>query len=79
MITIGYEPNPPIKRTPTRALRGSGPLISIRWRGASRRPNGQGAKCTPGVRRGAGQPVVQPDHRRLQSDASVHLISCSAA
>ena len=72
-------PNPPIKRTPTRALRGLGPLISNRWRGASRRPNGTGVNCTPGVRRGAGQPVVQADHRRLQSDASVRLISCSAA
>ena len=49
------------------------------WRGASRRPNGQGVNCTPGVRRGAGQPVVQADLRRLQSDASVRLISCSAA
>jgi len=58
--------------------RGPSPLNSHRWRGASRRPNGQGVKCTPGVRRGAGQPVVQPDHRRLQSDASVRLISCSA-
>ena len=49
------------------------------WRGASRLANGQGVNCTPGVRRGAGQPVVQADLRRLQSDASVRLISCSAA
>jgi hypothetical protein len=50
-----------------------------RWRGASRLANGQGVNCTPGVRRGAGQPVVQADVPRLQSDASVRLISCSAA
>jgi hypothetical protein len=54
-------------------------LSNWSWRGASRRPNGQGVNCTPGVRRGAGQPVVQADVPRLQSDASVRLISCSAA
>jgi len=72
-------PNTSFQRTAIRALRGLRPLNSNRWRGASRRPNGQGVNCTPGVRRGAGQPVVQADHRRLQSDASVRLISCSAA
>jgi len=58
--------------------RGFRPLNNHRWRGASRRPNGTGVNCMPDARRGAGQPVIQPDHRRLQSDASVRLISCSA-
>ena len=40
-------PNPSIKRTETRALRGFRPLISIRWRGASRRPNGTGVNVCP--------------------------------
>ena len=55
------------QRTLTRG--GFGPLNSKRWRGASRRPNGQGVNCTPGVRRGAGQPVVQADGRLLESHA----------
>ena len=75
---MGSHPNQAFNGTETRALRWFRPVNSNRWRGASRRPNGQGVRCTPGVRRGAGQPVVQPDHRRLQSDASVRLISCSA-
>ena len=56
--------------TKTRALRGFCPLNSHRWRGASRRPNGTGVNCTPGVRRGAGQPVVQADGRMLASHAA---------
>lgn len=54
-------------------------IANSSWRGASRRPNGTGVKCTPGVRRGAGQPCVQADGRRLQSHASVRLVSCAAA
>jgi len=33
--------------TPIRALRGSGPVNSSRWRGASRRPNGTGVNECP--------------------------------
>jgi len=35
-------PNKSFHGTPTRALRGSGPVNSNRWAGASRRPNGTG-------------------------------------
>ena len=65
--------------TKTRAVRGFRPLNSNRWRGASRRANGPGVIARPVSGASAGQPVVQADHRRLQSDASVRLISCSAA
>jgi len=59
-------PNKSFQRTRVRSGRAPGPLNSKRWRGASRLANGQAVYCTPGVRRGAGQPVVQADHRRLQ-------------
>ncbi len=63
-------PNTSFQRTRVRGGRGPGPLNSNRWRGASRRPNGTGVNCTPGGRRGAGQPVVQADGRMLASHAS---------
>jgi hypothetical protein len=63
-------PNTSFQRTRVRGGRGPGPLNSNRWRGASRLANGQGVNCTPGVRRGAGQPVVQADGRMLASHAA---------
>mgnify|MGYP001816222042 CR=1 FL=1 len=39
---VQHSPNISFHGTPTRALRGSGPVNSSRWRGASRRPNGTG-------------------------------------
>ena len=40
-------PNISFHGTPTRALRGLGPVNSNRWRGASRRPNGEGVHACP--------------------------------
>jgi hypothetical protein len=54
-------------------------LSNWSWRGASRRPNGQGVNCTTGARRGAGQPVVQADGRMLATHASVRRRSSAAA
>ena len=68
---IGHpRPNRAIPADRDSRERGSRPLNTDRWRGASRRPNGQGVICTPGVRRGAGQPCVQADGRRLLSHAA---------
>ena len=70
-------PNHSFQRTLTPTV--CGPLNSNRWRGASRRPNGTGVNCTPGARRGAGQPVVQADGRMLATHASVRRRSSAAA
>ena len=44
-------------------------MSNHRWRGASRRPNGEGVHACPVARRGAGQPVIQADGRLLESHA----------
>ena len=73
------SPNPSIKRTGIRALRGSRPLISNRWRGASRRPlTGRELDVRPVS---GAAPANRSFNRTIagyQSDASVRLVSCSA-
>jgi hypothetical protein len=71
-IKEDHSANQPHSTSPDR-------LSNWSWRGASRRPNGQGVNCTTGARRGAGQPVVQADGRMLATHASVRRRSSAAA